>query len=88
MKKGDMVVCKNCGTEFVFGRKQKLSGRQNFVYYLFLFLSSFCIFFLIPIISLLVLKKGLVCPVCGSRMFIPVNTPIAKNLKNHGIDIG
>lgn len=86
MKKGTKVVCKNCGTEFVFGRK--LSGRQNFVYYLFLFLSFFCFLFLIPTISLLFLKKGLVCPVCGSRMFIPVNTPIAKHLKNHGMDIG
>lgn len=26
MRKGDKVVCKNCGTEFVWGKKRKLSG--------------------------------------------------------------
>lgn len=29
MKKGTKVVCKNCGTEFVWGKKRKLSGRQQ-----------------------------------------------------------
>lgn len=88
MKKGDMVVCKNCGTRFVFGRKQKLSGTQNFVSYLFLFLCLFCILFIIPIISLLNIKKGVACPACGSRKLIPVNTPIAKRLNNFDESIG
>ena len=29
MGKGTRVVCKNCGTEYVWGKKRKLSGRQQ-----------------------------------------------------------
>ena len=34
MKKGTNVVCKNCGTEYVWGKKRKLSGGQNIAFYL------------------------------------------------------
>ena len=40
MKIGDRVVCKNCGTAFVWGKKRKLSGGQNVAFYL-------CYFFMI-----------------------------------------
>lgn len=40
MKKGTNVVCKNCGTEYVWGKKRKLSGGQNIAFYL-------CYFFMI-----------------------------------------
>lgn len=47
MKKGTKVVCKNCGTEYVWGKKRKLSGGQNIAFYL-------CYFFMILLAMLLV----------------------------------
>lgn len=44
MKKGDRVVCKNCGTEYVWGKKRKLSGGQRCFaafFYIFAFVMLF-----------------------------------------------
>ena len=44
MKKGTKVVCKNCGTEFVWGKKRKLSDGQKRIFFVYCILELFVMF--------------------------------------------
>ena len=76
MKKGTNVVCKNCGTEYVWGKKRKLSGGQNIAFYL-------CYFFMILLAvilgqwmfySLIYLEFGLFIIALSKQKSLPLTT--------------
>lgn len=45
MKKGESVVCKNCGTEFVWGKKRRLSDGQKRVLFV-CWILELCVLFI------------------------------------------